>query len=136
MSGQEISDAELYPLLFNAALAGEKGCGGLLSYGYYSGESITGLTEGRPILVRTPESRFTVPNLMRSHILSAFTTLAIGIEILVDKEAVGIDKLLGHGGIFNVVHGSDSRDSAKREISLWFGKSESVSTVVLSDDNR
>lgn len=100
LSGQEISDAELYPLLFNAALTGEKDCGGLLSYGYYSGESITGLTEGRPLLVRTPESRFTVPNLMRSHILSAFTTLAIGMEILVDKEAVAIDKLLGHGGIF------------------------------------
>lgn len=27
------------------------------------------------------------------------------------------------GGIFNVVHGSDSRDSAKREIAIWFGHS-------------
>ncbi|MEY8699857.1 nucleoside-diphosphate kinase [Streptococcus ferus] len=26
------------------------------------------------------------------------------------------------GGIFNVVHGSDSREAASREISLWFGK--------------
>ena len=26
------------------------------------------------------------------------------------------------GGIFNVVHGSDSREVASREISLWFGK--------------
>lgn len=28
------------------------------------------------------------------------------------------------GGIFNVVHGSDSKESAKREISIWFGKTE------------
>ncbi|EHI69746.1 nucleoside-diphosphate kinase [Streptococcus ictaluri] len=26
------------------------------------------------------------------------------------------------GGILNVVHGSDSRDSARREIALWFGQ--------------
>lgn len=26
------------------------------------------------------------------------------------------------GGIFNVVHGSDSTESAKREIALWFGE--------------
>ena len=36
---------------------------------------------------------------MRSHILSAFSTLAIGMEILVD-ENIQIDKILGHGGIF------------------------------------
>ncbi|HFI0139108.1 TPA: xylulokinase [Streptococcus suis] len=100
LSGQSISSSDIYPLLFNAALSGEKDCGGLLSYGYYSGESITNINEGRPLLVRTPESRFSVPNLMRSHILSAFSTLAIGMEILVDEEHIQIDSILGHGGIF------------------------------------
>lgn len=100
LCGKPISTTYIYPLLFNAALSGDKDCGGILSYGYYSGESITNITEGRPVLVRKPESRFNVSNLMRSHILSAFSTLAIGMEILVDDEGIVIDSVLGHGGIF------------------------------------
>ncbi|WP_426807173.1 xylulokinase [Streptococcus anginosus] len=100
LCGKPISTTYIYPLLFNAALSGDKDCGGVLSYGYYSGESITNINEGRPALVRTPDSHFNVSNLMRSHILSAFSTLAIGMEILVDEEKIQIDKILGHGGIF------------------------------------
>ncbi|MCY7185880.1 MULTISPECIES: xylulokinase [Streptococcus] len=100
LCGKPISTTYIYPLLFNAALSGDKDCGGVLSYGYYSGESITNINEGRPALVRTPDSHFNVSNLMRSHILSAFSTLAIGMEILVDEENIQIDKILGHGGIF------------------------------------
>lgn len=100
LCGKPISTAYIYPLLFNTALSGDKDCGGVLSYGYYSGESITNINEGRPVLVRTPDSNFNVSNLMRSHILSAFSTLAIGMEILVDEENIQIDKILGHGGIF------------------------------------
>lgn len=100
LCGKPISTTYIYPLLFNAALSGDKDCGGVLSYGYYSGESITNINEGRPALVRTPDSHFNVSNLMRNHILSAFSTLAIGMEILVDEEKIQIDKILGHGGIF------------------------------------
>lgn len=100
LCGKPISTTYIYPLLFNAALSGDKDCGGVLSYGYYSGESITNINKGRPALVRTPDSHFNVSNLMRSHILSAFSTFAIGMEILVDEEKIQIDKILGHGGIF------------------------------------
>lgn len=100
LCGKPIITTYIYPLLFNAALSGDKDCGGVLSYGYYSGESITNINEGRPALIRTPDSHFNVSNLMRSHILSAFSTLAIGMEILVDEENIQIDKILGHGGIF------------------------------------
>lgn len=100
LCGKPISTTNIYQLLFNTALSGDKDCGGVLSYGYYSGESITNINEGRPILVRTPDSNFNVSNLMRSHILSAFSTLAIGMEILANEENIQIDKILGHGGIF------------------------------------
>ncbi|MBR7927325.1 FGGY-family carbohydrate kinase [Aerococcaceae bacterium zg-ZUI334] len=95
---QTLSDT--YALLFNQALAGDKDCGDVMSIGYFSGESITDVQEGRPLVIRTPESRLTVGNLMRSHILSAFTTLAIGMEILTEKEQIKIEQILGHGGIF------------------------------------
>lgn len=97
--GLEISTDKLFTTLFNKALEGDADCGGLLSYGYYSGENITGVNEGRPLFVRSPESNFNLANFMRVHIASAFGAMRIGIEIL-KKEDIEIDKLVGHGGIF------------------------------------
>ena len=37
-----------------------------LSYNYFSGEHITGFEEGRPLFVRTPESKFTSCKLYES----------------------------------------------------------------------
>lgn len=99
-SGFEISTEKLYEVLFRQALAGDKDCGGLLSYGYFSGENITHMPEGRPLFVRTPDSKFDLANFMRVHLFSAFGALHMGMEILVEEERVAIDKVLGHGGIF------------------------------------
>ena len=49
--------------------------GGLLAYNYLSGEPITGLAEGRPLVVRTPDSRLTLANFMRAQLYGAFGTL-------------------------------------------------------------
>ncbi|MBU5585177.1 ATPase, partial [Enterococcus sp. S181_ASV_20] len=49
--GLEISGDKLYHTLFEKALEGTYDCGGMLSYGYYSGENITGMNEGRPLFV-------------------------------------------------------------------------------------
>ena len=37
---------------------------------------------------------------MRTHLLSALSTLKIGLDILTEQEQVRIDKLYGHGGFF------------------------------------
>lgn len=97
--GLEISTDSLYNKLFSKALEGDSDCGGLLSYGYHSGENITGLNEGRPLFVRMPDSKFNLANFMRVHLSSAFGAMRIGMEIL-KKENIKIDKLVGHGGIF------------------------------------
>ncbi|MFN2232809.1 MAG: FGGY-family carbohydrate kinase, partial [Anaerolineales bacterium] len=81
-------------------LKGDAECGGLLAYNYLSGEHITKMEEGRPLFVRTPESRFTLSNFMRVHLFSALGALKIGMGILFDQEKVEIDKILGHGGFF------------------------------------
>ena len=95
----EISRDKLFTVLFNKALEGDTDCGGLLSYGYFSGENITGVNEGRPLFVRTPGSRFDLANFMRIHLASAFGAMRIGMDIL-KSENVQIDRLVGHGGIF------------------------------------
>jgi sugar (pentulose or hexulose) kinase len=98
--GVEISEARLYEMLYKKALAGDSDGGGLLAYNYLSGEHITHLEEGRPLFVRTPESRFTLSNFMRVHLFSALGALKIGLDILFEQEKVKIDQILGHGGFF------------------------------------
>jgi sugar (pentulose or hexulose) kinase len=98
--GVEIGQSRLFEVLFQKALTGDADCGGLLAYNYLSGEHITHLEEGRPLFVRTPESRLTLSNFMRVHLFSALGALKIGMDILFEKERVKIDQILGHGGFF------------------------------------
>jgi sugar (pentulose or hexulose) kinase len=97
--GVDISESKLFEMLYTRGLAGDADCGGLLAYNYFSGEHLTRLAEGRPLFVRTPESRFTLSNFMRTHLFSALGALKIGLAIF-DKEKVKIDQILGHGGFF------------------------------------
>jgi sugar (pentulose or hexulose) kinase len=98
--GVEMGESRLYEILYQKALTGDADGGGLLAYNYVSGEHITHLEEGRPLFVRTPESRFTLSNFMRVHLFSALGALKIGLDILFEQEHVKIDQVLGHGGFF------------------------------------
>ena len=98
--GMKVDMNQLFGTLYNKALEGDPDCGGLLSYGYYSGENIIPVDEGRPVFVRTPESRFNLANFMRAHLYAALGALKIGMDILVKEEKIQIDKILGHGGLF------------------------------------
>ncbi|WP_022882760.1 xylulokinase [Gryllotalpicola ginsengisoli] len=89
----------VYRALLDEALAGDADGGGLLAYNYLSGEPVAGLEEGRPLVVRTPDSSFTLANLMRTQLYAVFATLALGMRVL-DGEGVRVDRLVGHGGIF------------------------------------
>jgi len=98
--GVEMSESKLYEMLYQKALTADADGGGLLAYSYLSGEHITHLEEGRPLFVRTPESRFTLSNFMRVNLFSALGALKIGLDILFEQEKVQIDQILGHGGFF------------------------------------
>lgn len=99
--GYNVEIGELYNRLYTAALSGDSDCGGLLSYNYLSGESVTKMDEGgRPMFVRTPDASFTLSNFMRDKLYSACATLKIGMDILFEKEQVEIDRMFGHGGFF------------------------------------
>ncbi|HTP07067.1 MAG TPA: FGGY-family carbohydrate kinase [Anaerolineae bacterium] len=98
--GVEVSQSKLFETLYQQALTGDADGGGLLAYAYLSGEHITHMEEGRPLFVRTPESRFTLANFMRTHLFSSLGALKIGLDILFVREQVKIDQILGHGGFF------------------------------------
>ena len=98
--GKPMDMGELFGLLYKKAMEADPVCSGILGYNYFSGEHITGMEEGRPLLVRKPESRLSVANLMRSHIYTALGALKVGMDILLEDEKVAIDKMFGHGGFF------------------------------------
>jgi sugar (pentulose or hexulose) kinase len=98
--GVAVEQSQLFEMLYQQALTAEADGGGLLAYNYFSGEHITHLEEGRPLFVRTPESRFTLANFMRTHLFSALGALKLGLDILFEQEKVQIDQVLGHGGFF------------------------------------
>ena len=98
--GVKVDMNELFGTLYRKALEGDPDCGGLLSYGYFSGENITHMEEGRPLFVRTPKSNFNLANFIRVHLFTALGALKVGMDILFKEENVQADKILGHGGLF------------------------------------
>ena len=98
--GMPVDMNELYGRLFNKALEGDADCGGLISYNYVSGEPVTGLSEGRPLFVRSASDKFTLANLMRAHLYGAIGVLKLGNDILQKEENVRVDRITGHGGYF------------------------------------
>lgn len=98
--GIEADMDKLFYTLYNKALEGDKDCGGLLAYNYFSGEHITGFEEGRPLFARNPDSRFNLANFMRTHLYTSLGALKVGMDILVKGEHVVVDRITGHGGLF------------------------------------
>ena len=98
--GMDVDMNKLFGTLYNKALEGDAECGGLLAYNYFSGEHITGFEEGRPMFVRTPESKFNLANFMRVNLFAALSVLKTGLDILFKQEGVQADKIYGHGGLF------------------------------------
>ncbi|KKB72216.1 MULTISPECIES: xylulokinase [Bacillus] len=98
--GQKVETNKLFEVMLNKALEADSDGGGLLSYGYFSGENITGLEKGRPLFVRSPESHFNLANFMRTHLFTAFGALKVGMDILIKEENVAIDSIVAHGGLF------------------------------------
>jgi len=98
-SGSPVDSDTVFDVLFRAALEGESDAGGLLAYNHLAGEPIAGLVEGRPLVVRTPDSRLTLPNFVRAQLYGVFGTLALGMRVL-DGENVGLDRMFAHGGMF------------------------------------
>ena len=98
--GVPVDMNQLFSVLYNKALEGDVDCGGLMAYNYFSGESITGFEEGRPLFVRTPDSKFTLANFMRTHLYTSLGALKVGLDILFKEEGVKLDNIYGHGGLF------------------------------------
>lgn len=100
LMGIKTDTGELFTKLYTNALNGDPDCGGLLAYGYYSGENITMLNEGRLAFLRTAESRFNLANFMKVHLYTSLGAVKMGMDILMEDEKVKVERIMGHGGFF------------------------------------
>jgi sugar (pentulose or hexulose) kinase len=98
-SGSPVDADAVFDVLLREALDGDADAGGLLSYNHLAGEPIAGLTEGRPLVVRAPDSSLTLANFIRSQLYGVFGTLALGMRVLADEQ-VEIERMFAHGGLF------------------------------------
>ncbi len=99
LTGKEMTDDEIFPMLYKKTLEGSPDCGGVVVVNYMAGEGVTHFDEGRPMVIRLPGCDFTLANFFRAQLYSTMTTLKIGLRIL-ENENVKIDSLTGHGGLF------------------------------------
>lgn len=97
--GGSVDTGELYTKLYQKSMEGAADCGGVCTVNYMAGEGVTHLDSGRPFVIRTPDSDFSLANFLRSQLYSTMATLKIGMDIL-EKEGVEITSLTGHGGLF------------------------------------
>ena len=97
--GAKIDANTLYGSILNGALTADPDCGGIMTYGYFSGEHVTGFSEGRPLMVRMPDAKFTLGNFARAIVFSALGAIKIGMNIL-NAEGVEVDRMTGHGGLY------------------------------------
>lgn len=100
LMGNKLNMGDVFTALFKKSTEADDDLGGILSYNYFSGEHITGFSEGRPLLVRKPDAHFTLANLMKVQLYTAFGAIRTGFDILKSSENVAVDKILGHGGFF------------------------------------
>lgn len=98
-AGTPLDADAVYATLLTEAAHADADAGGLLSFNYLAGEPVTHVEDGRPLLLRTPDARFTLGNLVRSEVHGAFATLAIGMDVL-HGEQVQVDRMTAHGGLF------------------------------------
>lgn len=98
--GASVDKNTLFTSLYRKALEGDADCGGLISYNYFSGEPVTGFTEGAPLFVRKADDQFTLANFMRMHLYSALAALKAGLDLMFKEEHVKVDEMFGHGGYF------------------------------------
>ncbi|MBP5581644.1 MAG: hypothetical protein J6X85_07670 [Ruminococcus sp.] len=90
----------MYDKVFRLAAEGAPDCNGVISYNYYAGEPVTGIRNGLPLLMRSPDTAFNIRDFMRSLVYSCVAALKAGMDILTEQEHVSLERIYAHGGFF------------------------------------
>lgn len=100
LMGCDAVPGEVFGKLYTHALESDPDAGGIMAYNFLSGEPIAEIGEGRPMTMRSVESRMNLSNFIRAQLYSAVACLSIGNELLFKEEKITVDRMTGHGGFF------------------------------------
>ncbi|MFD1397875.1 FGGY-family carbohydrate kinase [Lacticaseibacillus suilingensis] len=95
-----MAPSDLYPKFLGTVPEADADLGGLLAFANLSGENLTHVEQGRPLQVRTPSSRLTLPNFMATQLFAAFAPLAIGMAQLQQEVSLKQTAMVAQGGLF------------------------------------
>ncbi len=98
-TGTPVDPDAVFDALFREALEGKPMPAGSSRTTTSRASRSSGLDAGRPLFVRTPDSRLTLANFMRAQLYGVFGTLSLGMRVL-DDEGVALDRIFAHGGMF------------------------------------
>ena len=70
------------------------------------------------MVVRRPDSAFTLADFMRAQLYGSLSSLAAGMKILLDENVV-IDRLMGHGGLFKTAGVGQRYLAAATKSPVW-----------------
>lgn len=120
-AGSPIDIGKIYETVFSAALDGKTDADEIVIYNYLAGEAVMDVNEGRPLMVRKPEAKLTLPNFMRSNIYGVFAAIASKNKIF-DAEGYVRKSLTGHGGLFKTTNASQKFLSAALNVPVTVNK--------------
>ncbi len=103
-AGVDMPKGKLYDMLYSLAAEGAPDCDGIISYNYYAGEPVTDVKNGRPLIMRSPDSAMNIRNFARSIVYSCVASLKAGMDILTEQEHVKLERIYAHGGFFKTPH--------------------------------
>ena len=101
LAGVQMDDNTLYEIIFRESLKGDLDGGGLVSYGFHSGEHGVHLNNGCPLFLHPTEASFHLANFVKSQLYSCFGAMKLGVDFLLKEECVKVDRIVAQGGIFN-----------------------------------
>ena len=100
LSGNDMTKDSIYDLLYKNTLNADDDCGGVCAFNFLSGEPVAGISEGRPMYFRLPDSKMNLANFFKAELYSSVAALKMGMDILFKNEGIRADSFTGHGGLF------------------------------------
>lgn len=90
---------QVFAAFLGAALDADAEASGIIAFNNAAGEPLVGLPDGRPLVVRPPDSPLSLGAFARAHLYGIFAPITLGMRILAE-EGVQIDSVQAHGGLF------------------------------------
>ena len=100
LTGRSMDISDVYSILYNHAMTGDKDCAGVTAYNFLAAEPVAGVEKGYPLYFRTPDSKLNLANMMLSQLYASLAPVRMGMDLLRENENIRAAHIMAHGGLF------------------------------------